>query len=92
MTDERISPFASAWLAAWQRLGHSASPAGLVRNHFVRGDALPIGEGELEPHLVIWTAQERVGATRALEALLEAVPGGAEAVRELTGEPEAQAA
>ena len=88
--DVARSEFARAWLAYWRNIGNAVMADGegmafliteMAGMRLTRED--PVPQPELPPHLRLWNNDQRSGAARAMEVLLDSVPGLRDAVRDL---------
>ncbi len=84
--DCTLTDFALAWLIYWRSIGNNVTHDGNGFAYFVTEvspDELPKGPSGLPPHLVLWDGRQHEGATRAMQVLLDSVPGAREHVRSL---------
>lgn len=78
-----LEDFALAWLRYWRSLGHDVTHQATWIGRKVAlgiGEECQAGPLDLPPHLAIWNGEQHSGATRAMEALLDMVPGARNAV------------
>lgn len=75
--------FALAWLRYWRSLGHDMSQQGDFRGRWYTLVEIldpPFGPPDLPPHMRLFSREQHDGATRAMQVLLQSVPGARDAV------------